>query len=167
MNRANLLIQELNLATHPEGGYYKETYRSFGLIPKDSLPKEFNGDRNYCTNIYFLLKSENISAFHKINQDETWYFHEGSPIKIHQIAPDGTYSFVILGNDVLANQKFQHVVPAGYWFGATVEVNNSYSFVGCSVAPGFDFNDFVLAEQHELINLYPQHAQIITQLTHS
>lgn len=111
------------------------------------------------------MTSDDFSAFHKINQDETWYFHEGTSIKIHQIAPDGTYSFVTLGNNIIKKQQFQYTVPAEYWFGATVEKDNSYALVGCAVAPGFDFNDFVLANRHKMIDLFPQHTDIIKSLT--
>lgn len=165
MNRADLLIQELNLAPHPEGGYFKETYRSSGIIINHNLPIEFNGNRCYSTSIYFLLTSEDFSAFHKINQDEVWHFHEGASIRIHQISPDGIYSSVVLGNDVLHNQQFQHVVPANYWFGATVENSNSYTLVGCTVSPGFDFKDFTLANRKDLLQEFPQHTHIITKLT--
>ncbi|MDO3695446.1 cupin domain-containing protein [Wenyingzhuangia sp. chi5] len=163
--RAQLLIDQLELIQHPEGGYFKETHRSVGKIPQNSLPDLFNGDRNYYTSIYFLLTSDDFSAFHKINQEETWYFHEGAPIKIHQISPSGEYSFVMLGNNVLKGQQFQHTVPREYWFAATVEQKDSYSLVGCAVAPGFDFDDFTLAKRNELIALFPEHEKMITELT--
>lgn len=165
MDRLELLVEKLNLLPHPEGGYYKETYRSEEIIPRENLSENISGDRNVCTAIYFLLKSDNFSAFHQINQDEMWHFHEGSPLRVHQISPDGNYSFQILGNDILNNQSYQHVVPAGYWFAATVEEENVYSLVGCTVAPGFDFDDFVLAKRKELSDLYPKHEAIINALT--
>lgn len=165
MNRLKLLVEKLELLPHPEGGYYKETYRSKEIIPSENLPDTISGERNVCTAIYFLLKSDNFSAFHKINQDEMWHFHEGAPLKIHQISPKGVYSFQILGNDLLSKQNYQHVVPAGYWFAATVEEENAFSLVGCTVAPGFDFEDFVLAERKELSKLFPKHKAIITALT--
>ncbi len=165
MSRSNELIQRLNLTAHPEGGYFKETYRSKEQI--SNLPKQFKGERNYSTSIYFLLESNDFSAFHKINQDELWYFHEGAPIKIHQISPNGDYSSVVLGNRILEQHQFQHVVPAGYWFAATVEEQDSYSLVGCNVAPGFDFKDFVLATKQQLTAEFPQHKNIISKLTHS
>ena len=166
-DRIRLLISQLKLTPHPEGGYFRETHRSTGKIPQNSLTNKFNGDRNYYTSIYFLLTSDDFSAFHKINQEETWYFHEGAPIKIHQIDKQGNYSFVILGNDILKQQQFQHTVPAGYWFAATVEQKENYTLVGCAVAPGFDFDDFTLAERNELIALFPEHEKIITKLTNS
>ena len=167
MKREDILIDKLNLAAHPEGGYHKETYRSSGIITEENLPESYSGDRNFCTSIYFLLKSDNFSAFHKINQDETWHFYEGSTITIHQISPDGVYSNTILGNDVINNQFPQYTVPGNYWFGATVDTKNSYSLAGCTVAPGFDFKDFVIPKRKELQELFPQHVAIITKLTHS
>ncbi|WP_139957634.1 cupin domain-containing protein [Flavicella sediminum] len=167
MEKAELLIKHLDLLPHPEGGYYKETYRSTEMIPNENLSNNYVGDRNVCTAIYFLLKSEKFSAFHKINQDEIWHFHEGSSLKIHQISPEGNYSFICLGNDLLKGQTYQHIVLAGYWFAATVNDKNSYSLVGCTVAPGFDFKDFVLPKRKDLLVLFPQHKEIITSLTHS
>ena len=165
MKREELIIKELNLTPHPEGGYYQETYRSSEIIPNEQLSNVYIGDRNVSTAIYFLLKSDSFSAFHKINQDEIWHFYEGAAVKIHQIAPDGAYTSIIVGNDLAKGETFQHVVPAGYWFAATVEKENSYSLVGCTVAPGFDFKDFVLAKRNELIELFPQHRNSITELT--
>ncbi|MGY5354684.1 cupin domain-containing protein [Wenyingzhuangia sp. IMCC45467] len=165
IKRAQLLIDKLELIQHPEGGYFKETHRSAGKISQSSLPNKFNSDRNYYTSIYFLLTSDDFSAFHKINQEETWYFHEGAPVKIHQISPSGDYSFIMLGNDVLKGQQFQYTVPAEHWFGATVEQENSYTLVGCAVSPGFDFDDFVLAKREELIQLFPIHEKTIIELS--
>ena len=165
MNRLELLVKKLDLSPHPEGGYYKETYRCKEEISEDNLSKYFSGVRSVSTAIYFLLKSDNFSAFHKINQDEIWHFHEGSSIIIHQISPEGNYSNCTLGADIVNNEKFQHVVPAGYWFSAAVTEKNSYGLVGCTVAPGFDFDDFVLAKRKDLIQLFPKHEAIITSFT--
>lgn len=163
---AQQIINQFDLTAHPEGGYFKETYRSNGVIQNKHLSPEFVGDRNYATSIYFLLTSDKFSAFHKINQDEIWHFYKGSTLKLHMISPEGDYSFVLIGNDLEQNEQPQFVVPAGYWFAAEVETENAYAFTGCSVAPGFDFNDFVLPKREELITLFPQHEVIITKLTH-
>ena len=165
MKRDQLLIDKLRLTKHPEGGYFKETYRSKGTIEKDNLPITYQGKRNFCTSIYFLLKSNEFSAFHKINQDETWHFYEGSTITIHQISPSGEYSKTTIGNDILNNQFPQYTVNGDYWFGATVDENDSYSLVGCTVAPGFDFEDFELAERSNLQKKFPKHKNIIEELT--
>ena len=160
-----LLINKLGLQAHPEGGYFKETYRSEGLIKANTLDSDFDGDRNFSTGIYYLLTSNGFSAFHRINQDEMWHFYDGSPLIIHMITEDGHYSKVEVGNDIVNGQQLQYVVPAGVWFGAKVKEAESYSLVGCTVAPGFDFKDFELADRKNLQAAYPQHWEIITALT--
>ncbi len=159
------IIDKLQLSPHPEGGYFKEIYRSTGIIPEHCLPKEFEGDRNFATSIYFLLTSDTFSAFHKINQDETWHFYKGASITLHMISPKGNYKTVIIGNAIEKQEFLQFTVLAGYWFAATVNKENSFSLLGCTVAPGFDFDDFVLAKRLDLIELFPQHTSIITKLT--
>ncbi|WP_299837474.1 cupin domain-containing protein [uncultured Tenacibaculum sp.] len=163
---AQQIVNKFDLTQHPEGGYFKETYRSNGIIKNENLSENFIGDRNHSTGIYFLLTSDSFSAFHKINQDEMWHFYLGTTLKLHMISPEGEYSFVLIGNDILNNEVPQFVVPAQYWFAAEVVNENSFSFTGCTVAPGFDFNDFVLPERKVLIELFPQHKEIITRLTH-
>jgi len=159
------IISQLYLKPHPEGGYFRETYRSNGLINENNLRNQFSGNRNYSTAIYFLLTSNIFSAFHCINQDEVWHFYKGSPIKLHIISSKGIYSNVIIGSDLLNGQLPQYVVAAKDWFAAEVINHESYALVGCTVAPGFDFNDFKLASRTELISKFPQHEQIITKFT--
>lgn len=160
------IIKELGLLEHPEGGYFKETYRSKGSISNATLGENYQGDRNYSTCIYFLLTSEKFSAFHKINQDEIWHFYKGSPLLLHIISKEGNYSSIKIGNDFEKGEVPQYVVKGGDWFAAEVISNNAYTLVGCTVAPGFDFADFVLPERKELTALFPQHQEIITKLTH-
>ncbi|TYA71356.1 cupin domain-containing protein [Seonamhaeicola marinus] len=159
------IIEQLGLLPHPEGGYYKETYRSNGIITNTNLNDSFSGDRNYSTGIYFLLTSNTFSAFHRINQDEMWHFYKGSPLKLHIISETGTYSEVIIGNDVLNNQTPQFTVKARDWFAAEVIDNGDYSLVGCTVSPGFDFRDFNLPKREMLISKFPEHTAIISKLT--
>lgn len=159
------IINQLNLQPHPEGGYFKETYRSEGVINESNLGIEFPGKRNYTTAIYFLLTSDSFSAFHKIKQDEIWHFYKGSPIKLHIISAKGNYKNVIIGNNLENGEIPQFVVNAKDWFAAEVIENNTYSLVGCTVSPGFDFNDFELAKRASLILKFPQHSSIITTLT--
>lgn len=160
-----LLINNLELQSHPEGGYFKETYRSKGVIKADALDSDFDGDRNFSTGIYYLLTSNGFSAFHRINQDEMWHFYDGSPLIIHMLTPEGIYSKVEVGNDIVNGQQLQYVVPAGVWFAAKVKESESYSLVGCTVAPGFDFKDFELANRDELIKMFPDSEEIICSLT--
>lgn len=164
-NKIQSLVTSLNLLPHPEGGFYKEVYRSKNTISKSALENRFSGERSYCTSIYFLLTSANFSGFHKIKQDEIWNFYEGSPLLVHVIDKEGIYTCHEIGMDVSVGLSPQLVVPAGSWFASSVKNDNSYTFVGCTVAPGFDFEDFELAERSQLIKEYPQHKDIITKLT--
>jgi predicted cupin superfamily sugar epimerase len=160
------IITFFNLTKHPEGGYYKETYRSKGEILSENLGNEFDGNRNYCTSIYFLLTSDRFSAFHKISQDEIWHFYMGSTLKLHMISPEGNYSFVMIGNDFINDEIPQFTVSAQYYFAAEVLEKDAFSFSGCTVSPGFDFRDFVLPSCEQLSKEFPEHSKIIAQLTH-
>ena len=166
-SRIEELIRSLGLLDHPEGGYYRETYRSKGKIGAKELSPAFRGDRNYSTAIYFLLTSDNFSAFHRIRQDEVWHFYEGSNIVLHLLKPDGSYEKVILGPDISKGHHFQCVVEAGTWFASEVAEPNSYSLAGCTVAPGFDFEDFEMAKAPELLVQYPAFKDLTTRLCRS
>lgn len=159
------IIENLRLKSHPEGGYYRETYRSEGSIPETALPPEMKGSRNFATAIYFLITSDEFSAFHKINQDETWHFYLGSSILLHTISPQGRYGQTTIGSKLLDGEQLQFTVPAGYWFAVEVSKPNSYTLAGCTVAPGFDFADFTMPHSGELIELFPQHKALIDRLT--
>ena len=165
MSRKEELIRHLGMEAHPEGGYFKEVYRSKGIIPASALGDKFSGSRNHATSIYFMLESGNFSAFHRINQDEIWHFYEGSPIELHWISPEGEWEKHIIGPDILNGQDLQRIVPAKYWFAAKVIEDDAYSLVGCGVAPGFDFDDFVLAKRADLTRLFPQHEEVIKAFT--
>jgi predicted cupin superfamily sugar epimerase len=160
-------IKKLQLSEHPEGGYYKETYRSPELIEGDCLPKRFGGPRCFSTAIYFLLEGDQFSAFHRIKSDEVWHFYTGSSLTLYIIHLNGELSEIKLGSNFEEGEMFQAVIKAGCWYGARVNDPNSYSLVGGTVAPGFDFKDFELAERKKLIELYPQHRSIIEKLTHN
>ncbi len=159
------IINKLKLIPHPEGGYYRETFRSKGMIRNEHLPDIYTGKRNYSTCIYYLLKSGSFSAFHRLTQDEIWHFYDGSPVNIHLISAQGSYSKVTVGRDLISGEVPQLVIPGGTWFAVGVGVNNSFSLVGCTVAPGFDFSDFELGDRAVLIEKYPQHHKILTQFT--
>jgi predicted cupin superfamily sugar epimerase len=163
--RTKELVEKLNLEPHPEGGYYRETYRSSGIIPQNGLGAHYSGSRNYCTGIYFLLTNKNFSAFHKINQDEMWHFYEGSPLRIHMIDTKGDYMYQDIGTNLHIDEVPQFTVPAGVWFASEVVKGGNYSLVGCTVSPGFDFDDFVLATNKKLNKLFPKHKDIINRLT--
>ncbi|WP_257287567.1 MULTISPECIES: cupin domain-containing protein [unclassified Endozoicomonas] len=162
---ANGWIEALSLQPHPEGGFFRETYRSDEVVARDSLPDRFSGERNFSTAIYYLLEGNDFSAFHRIQQDEIWHFYDGASLTIHVIAPDGNYCAAILGRDIYNGEVPQFVVTAGCLF--AVEVNDSSSFVlsGCTVAPGFDFADFEMPSATQLLSHFPQHAALIERLT--
>lgn len=162
---ARQIIQKLDLKEHPEGGFYRETYRSDGAIPASHLPKTINSERNFSTCIYFLLTAEKFSAFHKINQDEIWHFYKGSPITLHTILPNGKLESYKIGSNILKGELPQLVVPAGCWFAAEVNQGGDFALMGCTVSPGFDFEDFQLAQREELSQMFPEHNELITQFT--
>ena len=149
------LIKKFDLKAHPEGGYFKEYYRSSEIISRQALPSRFKGDRCFSTSIYILLPAGSISRLHRIASDEIWHFYLGGPLELLQLFPDGKMEKIVLGQDVEAGQMLQHVVPAGCWFGAKPVEGSAYSFVGCTVAPGFDFEDFELADIDALCRQFP------------
>ena len=158
------LVARFKLSPHPEGGYFKENYRSLETIPKAFLPKRFKGERNYSTAIYFLLEQGNFSAFHRIQSDECWHFYSGGTLNIYVIQLNGKLDIIKLGNNIEAGEQFQAVVPASCWFASEPATGTEYTFTGCTVAPGFDFRDFELAEADQLSRQFPQHQQIIKRL---
>ncbi len=163
--RAEQIIRKLDLKPHPEGGFFRETYRSIGKIRPDSLDLIYTGERNHSTCIYFLLTSASFSALHRIHQDEIWHFYDGSPIHLHTLSPEGYYTKTVIGRDIDKGELPQVVVPGGTWFGATVVNEEEYSLVGCTVAPGFDFRDFEPGERTDLAGKFPEHQEIIKRLT--
>jgi uncharacterized protein len=164
MERLQQLIQHLNLLPHPEGGYYAETYRSKESIAQAALPGRFGGDRNFSTAIYFLIPAGQFSAFHRIEADELWHFYEGQTLHVYVIHPQGNLEIIRLGNDIEQGEVFQAMVAAGCYFASRPATTEGYSLVGCTVAPGFDFEDFELSEKGMLLQQYPQHGTLIKEL---
>lgn len=156
-------IENLGLTRHPEGGWFRESYRAAETIPAHALPGRFGGSRTFGTAIYFLLERGDMSALHRIKSDEIWHFYDGDPLTVHILHPDGQWQEIPLGRDLSGGERLQAVVPAGCWFGA--ESRGDFSLVGCTVAPGFDFNDFQMASGEELAILHPRHAALISRLT--
>jgi predicted cupin superfamily sugar epimerase len=165
MQTAKEFIDHYKLQPHPEGGYYREPYRSAETIVHTALPGRFTGERNFSTAIYFLLTQGNFSAFHRIKSDECWHFYSGGCLLVHIIYTNGNLETIKLGNNILNEETFQFVVPAGCWFASEPAPGSNFSFVGCTVSPGFDFADFELADSNDLSKLYPQHESIIRKLT--
>lgn len=162
---ADYWIERLQLSEHPEGGYFRETYRAEERIKLEHLPDRYKVDHSFSTAIFYLLKGDQVSAFHRLKSDELWNFYAGSSLTLHIILESGAYSQIKLGSNLKKGEIFQAVTPRGSWFGATVNDKSSYSLIGSIVAPGFDFSDFELAERKDLLKQYPQHGTIIGKLT--
>lgn len=165
MMNATDWIDRLGLQSHPEGGYFRESYRSADLLDAGILGGRHGGPRPASTAIYFLLTGEAFSSLHRLRSDEVWHYHAGSALTVHVIDPAGAYRAHRVGLDLDAGERPQAVVPAGCWFGATVDEPGGYALVGCTVAPGFDFADFELADRAELTGRHPEHAGLIARLT--
>lgn len=166
MKNAAYYIEKLQLSTHVEGGAFRETYRSDMGITKENLPAEFKGKRNVSTAIYFLLQEGQFSALHRIASDELWHFYEGDTLHVYEMTAEGRLITHVLGKNLEKGESFQCVVKAGSWFGSRCEVPGGFSLVGCTVAPGFDFEDFVLADRQALSEEYPQYRELIRELTY-
>lgn len=161
MNKSKIYIETLNLLSHPEGGFYAETYECPMTY---TAPK---GNRPLSTSIYFLLENSNVSHFHQLDADEMWYFHDGAPLDVYMIMPDGKLVIETLGLNLLDGERPQILVPAGAIFGSCLNApaNGAFSLVGCMVSYGFHFEDFKLFSREELLNLYPMHEEAIVKLT--
>lgn len=145
-------IRRLNMTQHPEGGWYAESFRDVRIIE----------DRNASTAIYFLLEEGVPSHFHQIRSAEMWHFYCGDPLIVHELSEKG-YTQHKVGSNWDSGESFQAVIPAYSWFGA--ETTGAYSLVGCTVAPGFSFQDFTLAKRGDLIKRYGEHTELIERLT--
>ena len=165
MTTAAQWVERLRLVPHPEGGHYRQVYRSAEVVPRAALPPRFGGDHVFSTAIYFLLQGQDFSALHRIKQDEVWHFYAGSSLTVHVFDPDGTHRAIRLGTDWGKGEEPQAVVRAGRLFGAILNDPKSYALVGCTVAPGFDFADMEMPGREELCRLYPQHREVIERLT--
>jgi predicted cupin superfamily sugar epimerase len=157
---AAVLVKSLGLALHPEGGFFRETWRSPLLL------REVPGrsTRAASTAIYFLLPSGAFSAFHRVASDEGWHHYDGDPLDLHLIDERGEHQVVALGRDFARGERPQYVVPAGTWQ-AAVPRGDRYTLAGCTVAPGFDFADFEMPARSDLVARFPAHAEIVTRLT--
>ena len=157
---AQEIIEKLQLKSHPEGGYYKETYRS-----EQKIELVEGASRNLSTTIYYLLEKDNKSHFHRIKSDEFWFFHQGEAMEI-VFLEDQKMNVINLGNNLNKGEVPQAWIPANTWFAASVKEGKGYSLVSCTVAPGFDFNDFELAKKENLIQEFPQFETIIEKYSH-
>lgn len=160
---ASYWVKQLEMEAHPEGGYFKEVYRSDEEVDGHALPARFGGSRAFGTSIYFLLGGDDFSAFHRLDADEIWHFYDGCPLLIHMLLPDGSYRSLRLGKDIEAGELPQQIVPANAWFAALPTQSNSFTLVGCTMAPAFDFRGFELASQTQLSQQFLKHSELIAR----
>ncbi|MBD3298026.1 MAG: hypothetical protein GF341_05170 [candidate division Zixibacteria bacterium] len=155
------IIETLNMASHPEGGYFHETFRSAISVTEET------GDRPRAasTAIYFLLTAGSFSAFHRVKGlDEVWHLYCGEPVEVHLLSPEFGYQKHILGTDFSQGQRPQLVIPAGT-YQAAATIGNGYSLCGCTVAPGFEFDDLSMAKRDHLIDMFPDCREVIERFT--
>ena len=157
MEKAGYWIEKLQLKEHPEGGYFREVYRSDEVISKRALPPRYTGDRNMSTSIYFLLEGNQFSSFHRIQSDETWHFYTGTVLEIFVLEHAGNLTHFLLGKDLQAGEHLQITIPRNHWFGARLKDKSTFALLGCTVSPGFHFDDFELAEERKLVEEFPAH----------
>ena len=163
VTEAEHIIRTLALSPHPEGGYYAETFRS----PITVASGRHDGSRSASTAIYFLLRAGDFSALHRVSSDEVWHHYAGDPLELVLLHDDARTERVWLGSDLLQGQRPQHVVPSGVYQAARPEAGGSrgFSLCGCTVAPGFEFKDFVMPSRAELAVRFPRETELIEAFT--
>ncbi len=162
---AEEIIEKLQLVPLPEeGGYYRETYRSEGVIP-DGVIAGSKGVRNFSTQIYYLVTPDEFSALHRVKtSDEIFHFYLGDPVEMVQITEKGEMSTHVLGQKI-PEYNLQVVAPRGVWQGTRLIEGGNWALLGCSVAPGFEFSDFEVKTRSEFIDLFPQHKSAVERYT--
>lgn len=163
MTGARDYIKKLKLQKHVEGGYFSETVRSLNniIIHRDTGVET----RSAGASILYLLEKDDFSTWHKVGSDEVWHFHDGSPMLLHVIYPKHLKTH-LLGNPCLVDDAVWQVnIPAGFWFSAEVQDKTSFSLMGCTTFPAFEYRDLVIASREQLINEHPQYGEIIVRLT--
>lgn len=162
---AQYWIRKLKLRPHPEGGYYRETYRARLQIPQSTPGSRRAGSRASSTAIYFLLRRPDFSAFHRLRSDELWFLHDGGAVRLHLLRADGRYERLTLGTSAAGGAAPQAIIPARTWFAAEIVAPGRHALVSCTVSPGFDFADFELADRRALCRRFPALRRLITRLT--
>jgi len=161
--KAKQYLKQLQLKKHPEGGYYREIYRSAERILTNHLPSRYKSSRNFSTSIYFLLEGKQFSKFHRLQSDEIWHFYDGSDVIVYIIDNKGNLKIKKLGKS--AEAEFQLVIKKHSWFAAEIENKKTFALFGCTVSPGFDFKDFELGQCKFLLKKFPQHCTVIQRFT--
>lgn len=158
-------IRTLGLQPHPEGGCFRETWRSPERAEPAGLPGRFAGSRSLGTSIFYLLRTGERSRLHRLLADEVWHFHDGGGLRLHVLAPGDVYTELKLGLDAEAGELPQVVVPNGCWFAAETAPGVEYALVGCAVAPGFEYGDFELGDRETLLAAHPRHQELVRRFT--
>ena len=166
MKTAQQIIERLGLQPHPqEGGYFAETYKCQEIIPSNGLPERYPSPRAFGTAIFYLLTPDTVSALHRLASDEIFHFYLGDPVTMLQLHPDGSSEVLTPGQDILAGQRLQVVVPGGTWQGSFLKEDGEFALLGCTVAPGFEYEDYEHGSRQELLDRYPDRRDLIIRLT--
>lgn len=163
--KAKEYIDKLQLKVHPEGGYFSEVYRSEELIKVNHLSERYNSSRSFSTSIYYMLEGNQFSSFHRLKSDELWHFYDGTALTIIVINEKDLLDKIRLGNDLNKRETFQTVIKKNSWFAAELIDKNSFALIGCTVSPGFDFDDFELGNRNDLVKEFPQYEEVIVKFT--
>ena len=154
------LVKTLGLTPHPEGGFYRETWRASVSVETS------RGRRSVATGIYYLLPRGTFAAWHRVTSDELWHFYDGQALTLYLLDErQGRMETVVLGRDVTRGERPQVLVPAGVLQAARPQ--GEYTLCGCTVAPGFDFADWEMPPGETLAARYPEHAELFRQLSHA
>lgn len=170
-DKAEAIIAKFGLQPLPgEGGLFVRIYQSAQMIPRSALGPEYDGDRYAATAIYYMLRPGEASKFHRLHSDEIWHSYQGDPVDLFIISSSGQLSQFVLGSDIEAGQVPCAVIEAGNWFGGRISAEASrqshgYALMGCTVAPGFEYQDFELARADVLVHEFPQYRELIESLT--
>ena len=152
-------VRALGLAAHPEGGWFREVFRSPERVGREGLPGRFPGPRALATSILYLLGAGECSRFHRLRADELWCHHAGGAVHLHLLEAAGARRPVVGGDTP------QVTVPHGTWFAAEPEPGASFALVGCFVSPGFEFEDFELGIRERLLGEFPGARELVMRFT--
>lgn len=162
---ANAIIELLNLRPHPEGGFFRETYRCGDMLPPSVFPGRYDSQRACSTSIYYLLSADNFSCMHRVASDEFFHFYLGDSLEMLQLHPDGTGQVIVIGNNIVAGERPQVLIRRGTWQGSRLVSGGKYALIGATVSPGFEFADYEEGERAALASAYPQFASLVSALT--
>jgi predicted cupin superfamily sugar epimerase len=148
-----------------EGGWYVETYRAAEQIARAGLDARYGGKRCHSTAILYLLTGDTVSKMHRVKSDEIFHYHLGDAVQMLQLHPDGSGHEVVIGPGMMVGEQVQVVVPRGVWQGARLADSGRWCLMSCTVAPGFEFDDYEHGQRAALIEQWPEFAGEIELLT--